>query len=102
MTDTFGVVLLEAMASGVPVAAFPVTGPRDVVADGVSGTLSDDLGDAIRRAMQLDRAAVRTHALGYSWRRAATLFLEGIVSANTRAGRFLPEGDALLHALGEH
>ena len=102
LTDTFGVVLLEAMASGVPVAAFPVTGPRDVVADGVSGILSDDLADAIRRAMRLDRAAVRAHALDYSWRRAATMFLDGVISANARGGRATPEGDALVHRLGEH
>ncbi|MFO1170013.1 MAG: glycosyltransferase family 1 protein [Hyphomicrobiaceae bacterium] len=102
LTDTFGVVLLEAMASGVPVAAFPVTGPLDVVADGVSGVLSDDLGDAIRRALLLDRGAVRAHALGYSWQRAATMFLQGVVAANTRSGRVIPAGDALLSALGEH
>lgn len=100
-TDTFGVVLLEAMASGVPVAAFPVTGPKDVVADGVSGTLSEDLRAAVHQARLLDRAAVRVHALGYSWRRTAVLFLQGVVSANARAGH-RPEGaEALSRRLGD-
>src|SRR5690606_26254549 len=52
-TDTFGVVLLEAMASGTPVAAFPVTGPKDVVLPGLTGFLGDDLRTAALNALQL-------------------------------------------------
>lgn len=86
-TDTFGLVLLEAMASGVPVAAFPVTGPIDVVADGRSGVLDWDLARAAEKALALDRAAVRAHALTYSWRRAAELFLENVRVARERASQ---------------
>jgi len=68
LTDTFGLVMLEAMACGTPVAAFPVTGPRDVVCHGVTGALSDDLGHAVRRALNLDRGACRAYAESQSWR----------------------------------
>ncbi len=85
-TDTFGIVMLEAMASGVPVAAFPVTGPRDVVVEGRSGALDADLAKAAMRALDLDRASVRAHALGYSWRKTAEAFIQGIVASNAHAG----------------
>lgn len=93
-TDTFGIVLLEAMASGVPVAAYPVTGPLDVVADGVSGILGDDLGKAARAALALDREAVRAHATQFSWRTCCSMFLANIVTANAAAGHrpLIPDG----------
>ncbi len=66
-TDTFGLVLLESMACGVPVAAFPVTGPLDVVEQGVTGYLSDDLQKAMEEALTLDRMACRRYAESQSW-----------------------------------
>ena len=54
-TDTFGVVMLEAMATGLPVAAYPVSGPRDVVKPGVSGAINEDLATACREALEVDR-----------------------------------------------
>jgi glycosyltransferase involved in cell wall biosynthesis len=77
-TDTFGLVLLEAMASGTPVAAFPVPGPIDVVEPGRSGVLGEDLGAAALAARALDRGVVRACALGYSWQRATDQFLNNL------------------------
>ncbi|GAA6210771.1 glycosyltransferase family 1 protein [Hyphomicrobiales bacterium 4NK60-0047b] len=74
-TDTFGIVLLEAMASGVPVAAYPVTGPIDVVEDGVTGCLDENLEVALLGALKLDRDICRDKALEFSWQRCAELFL---------------------------
>ena len=79
-TDTFGLVLIEAMASGTPVAAFPVTGPIDVIVPGKSGVLGEDLREAALAAMRLSRDVVREHALAFSWERATAQFLEHLHS----------------------
>ena len=67
LTDTFGLVNLEAMACGVPVAAYPVAGPIDVVEDGVTGALDPDLARAAQRALRIDPRACRERALRSSW-----------------------------------
>jgi glycosyltransferase involved in cell wall biosynthesis len=77
-TDTFGLVLLEAMASGTPAAAFPVAGPIDVIAPGRSGVLSEDLRAAALAALELSRDVVRRHALAFSWERATAQFLANL------------------------
>lgn len=77
-TDTFGLVLIEALASGVPVAAYPVPGPLDVIGDSGTGALDEDLGRAVARALAIDRAAARAHALTFSWRRCAELFVHNL------------------------
>jgi len=76
LTDTFGLVLLEAMASGLPVAAFPVTGPLDVVGEG--GVLNEDLRAAALAAMQIPPEQARAHAETYSWPACARLFLDNL------------------------
>jgi glycosyltransferase involved in cell wall biosynthesis len=80
-TDTFGMVLLEAMASGLPVAALPVCGPQDVVTEGITGVLSNDLRQAALAALSLNRARIVQKAAEYSWERAARLFLANMTGA---------------------
>lgn len=74
LTDTFGLVLLEAMACGTPVAAFPVAGPLDVVGDSGAGVLDQDLRAACLQALNIDRAHVRQVAERFSWQAAARQF----------------------------
>jgi glycosyltransferase involved in cell wall biosynthesis len=81
LTDTFGLVMLEAMACGVPVAAFPVTGPLDVVAQGETGMLDDDLRAAALAALGLDRRRCREEALRHTWQAASRQFLDNLVPA---------------------
>jgi glycosyltransferase involved in cell wall biosynthesis len=79
LTDTFGLVMIEAIACGTPVAAYPVTGPLDVLQPGVTGVMHDDLGVAAEQALQLDRDACRNAALGLSWTAIADQFLHALV-----------------------
>ena len=78
LTDTFGLVLLEALASGVPVAAFPVTGPIDVAADPKLGCLDWDLAKAACTALEKRPADCRAFAESYSWRACAEIFLNNL------------------------
>jgi glycosyltransferase involved in cell wall biosynthesis len=75
LTDTFGVVQLEALACGTPVAAFPVTGPLDVIADHPVGALDTDLRSACIRALGISREACRSFALERSWENSARQFI---------------------------
>lgn len=75
LTDTFGIVMLEAMACGVPVAAYPVTGPVDVVQHGVTGILDDDLASATEKALALDPEPCIEFARSRTWQKVAATFL---------------------------
>lgn len=75
LTDTFGLVMLEALASGVPVAAFPVPGPQDVVGESTVGVLDNDLRRAALAALDIPPDLCRDYALGFSWDKVAEQFL---------------------------
>ncbi len=77
-TDTFGLVVLEALACGVPVAAFPVPGPKDVIGNAPVGVLDDDLAAACRRALTLSSESCRAFALSRSWRACTEQFLSNL------------------------
>jgi glycosyltransferase involved in cell wall biosynthesis len=94
-TDTFGLVLLEALASGLPVAAFPVTGPRDVIGDAPVAVLSEDLRSACLSALQISPQACVEFASRHTWEAAARAFIDnmaqiGAVPAETEPVDFLP------------
>jgi glycosyltransferase involved in cell wall biosynthesis len=78
-TDTFGLVLLEALAAGTPVAAFPVTGPIDVITDEKVGALDEDLRAACLRALDCDRSMARRHAEAWSWDACVAQFRAALV-----------------------
>jgi glycosyltransferase involved in cell wall biosynthesis len=80
LTDTFGVVQLEALACGTPVAAFPVTGPLDVIADHPIGALDTDLRNACLRATGMSREACRNFALERSWENSARQFIGNLTA----------------------
>jgi glycosyltransferase involved in cell wall biosynthesis len=85
-TDTLGLVMLEAMACGVPVAAFPVPGPADLVQAGATGALDEDLKAAVFRALALDGEACIEFAREHSWRRSTEAFLACQYQQQTQAG----------------
>jgi len=101
-TDTFGLVLLEALASGVPVAAFPVTGPRDVLGSASVGALNGDLRQACLAALRIPRQECAKFAAGHSWDAAARAFIENMADIRNLlvepdASRFAAEE---VHLLG--
>lgn len=80
-TDTFGLVLIEALASGVPVAAFPAPAPRDVLGSAPVGVLDEDLRAACLGALDLSRQACRDFALAMTWEKCARLFVQYVAEA---------------------
>ncbi len=83
LTDTFGNVLLEALACGVPAAAYNVTGPKDVLVNGTAGILGQDLKQAALAALAIDRATCREYAELFSWNACALRFRDIVADANS-------------------
>lgn len=78
LTDTFGLVILEAMAAGTPVAAYDAPGPKDIIPGSDAGIIHDDLKEACIEALKLDRPTARAYAEQYSWRACAEAFIENL------------------------
>ena len=85
-SETFGLVMLEAMSSGTPVAAYPGDGPSEVVGDNRGGVLHGDLREAFFGALSVPREAARARALEFSWAHSARLFASHLVMARSDAG----------------
>jgi glycosyltransferase involved in cell wall biosynthesis len=79
--DTFGVVIIESLACGTPVAAYPVTGPIDIITPNVNGCMSDNLADAVNKCLTLDRKAVEQSSLDYTWENCYKQFVEILLPA---------------------
>ncbi len=79
LTDTLGLVQMEALASGIPVAAFPVPGPRDVLGDSGAGVMDEDLGAACRQALDIPGTLCRAYAEKFSWTRSAEMFRDNLI-----------------------
>ena len=77
-TDTFGLVILEAMGTGTPVAAYPAHGPIDIIPGSGAGFIDDDLKTACLKCLELDRKDVRAYAEKFSWRASAEQFIENL------------------------
>ncbi len=84
-SETFGLVLLEAMASGLPVAAYPVTGPLDVIGNSGAGTMREDLNEAIEGALAIAPDDCRAHAMKFSWADATQQFLAHLRNTDSEA-----------------
>ncbi len=89
LTDTFGLVLLEALACGLPVAAYPVTGPRDVIAGTGVGILSHDLARAALDALNIDARVCRRYAMKFSWESCTDKFIANLHPAHLRKPEFI-------------
>ena len=95
-TDTFGIVVIEALASGLPVAAYPVTGPMDIVTSDALGALDADLGRAVGRALATgDPAACAAEGAGYTWENSTRQFFGNLVPVASRQSPVVAVASAL-------
>jgi len=78
LTDTFGLVILESMACGTPVAAYPVHGPKDIIPGSNAGVIDEDIAKAAMECLKLDRKQARAYSLTYSWTACAEEFVQNL------------------------
>ena len=81
-TDTFGIVMIEAMSCGTPIAAYPIDGPLDIVEDGVTGFLGDDLNESIKKCLQLDRSKIVPESEKWTWENCWCIFEKNLTRVN--------------------
>ena len=79
LSDTFGVVLIESLACGTPIATYPVTGPKSVVKEGINGSMNECLTTAVANCLYLNRKAVYDTSMVYTWERCKDIFLENLI-----------------------
>jgi len=79
LSDTFGVVLIESLACGTPIATFPVTGPKSIVKEGINGSMHQHLSVAVANCLDLNRKIVYNTSLEYTWERCKDIFLENLI-----------------------
>ena len=77
--ETFGLVMIEAMACGTPVAAYPCQGPEDVIDEGVTGCMNENLNQAVKDALMLDRQHVLKGSSRWTWKRAWEIFRDSLI-----------------------
>jgi glycosyltransferase involved in cell wall biosynthesis len=81
--DTFGVVNIESIACGTPVAAYPVTGPKDIIEQEINGYLSNDLSEAVIESLKLDRELVYQSSFKWSWESCYSQFKQILLAAKS-------------------
>ena len=79
-TDTFGIVIIEALAMGTPVAAYPVPGPIDIIEQDLTGSMRECLNDAVLDCLTLDRVVIKEHSKKWTWKNCWNIFKENLVN----------------------
>ncbi len=100
-TDTFGLVLIEALACGLPVAALPAPGPLDIIGDSAVGVIGEDLHASALAALAIDRTACRRHAESFTWSRATDQFMANLEKAHRIGGSLRSAGGAAAPLRGD-
>ena len=81
-TDTFGIVIIESLACGTPVAAYPVPGPKDIIINGLTGILSWSLSEAVERCLNLNRTAIVKESQNWTWQRCWDIFQDNLIETS--------------------